>query len=279
MDFVLPREWSALCLLVFVLGLKHGFDADHLATIDGLTRFHARSDARLARRCGALFSLGHGAVVMVIALAVSTIAGHWKIPAWMEAFGAWFSIFFLIALGLANLYAVLATPAHEVVALVGFKGRFLGGLARGAGGWGVTLVGALFAVSFDTLSQAVLFAVAATRFGGWQHAAMMAAIFFAGMLATDGINGLWISRLLRRADALARMASRIMGFVVAMLSLLVALYGLVRLTSPQAALWGDNKETLLGLVLIALVGTSFLVARWLARQAAPPVMAARIVVD
>ena len=38
----LPTEWTALCALVFLLGLKHGFDADHLATIDGLTRFNAR---------------------------------------------------------------------------------------------------------------------------------------------------------------------------------------------------------------------------------------------
>ena len=32
----LPSEWSALCALVFLLGLRHGFDADHLAAI---TRF------------------------------------------------------------------------------------------------------------------------------------------------------------------------------------------------------------------------------------------------
>jgi hypothetical protein len=38
----LPDDGFALVLLVFVLGVKHGFDADHLATIDGLTRFNAR---------------------------------------------------------------------------------------------------------------------------------------------------------------------------------------------------------------------------------------------
>jgi high-affinity nickel-transport protein len=38
----LPTEWSALAALVFLLGLKHGFDADHLAAIDGLTRYNAR---------------------------------------------------------------------------------------------------------------------------------------------------------------------------------------------------------------------------------------------
>ena len=39
----------ALVLLVFVLGLKHGFDADHLAAIDGLTRYNLRQAPARAR--------------------------------------------------------------------------------------------------------------------------------------------------------------------------------------------------------------------------------------
>ena len=31
----LPTDWLSLLILTFVLGMKHGFDADHLATIDG----------------------------------------------------------------------------------------------------------------------------------------------------------------------------------------------------------------------------------------------------
>ena len=37
-----PADWLSLLLLTFVLGMKHGFDADHLATIDGLTRHNVR---------------------------------------------------------------------------------------------------------------------------------------------------------------------------------------------------------------------------------------------
>ena len=33
----LPSDWLSMLILTFVLGMKHGFDADHLATIDGLT--------------------------------------------------------------------------------------------------------------------------------------------------------------------------------------------------------------------------------------------------
>ena len=56
----LPATWTALCVLGFVLGARHGFDADHLATIDVLTRYNARTNPALARFCGALFSLAHG---------------------------------------------------------------------------------------------------------------------------------------------------------------------------------------------------------------------------
>src|SRR6185369_2632513 len=37
----LPTHWLSLVAVVFMLGLKHGLDADHLAAIDGLTRFNA----------------------------------------------------------------------------------------------------------------------------------------------------------------------------------------------------------------------------------------------
>jgi hypothetical protein len=43
-----PADWTALCALVFVLGLKHALDADHLAAIDGMTRLNAAAGRRLA---------------------------------------------------------------------------------------------------------------------------------------------------------------------------------------------------------------------------------------
>ncbi len=96
-------DWVALAALAFTLGLKHGLDADHLATIDGLTRFNARARPAMARWCGALFSLGHGAVVVVVAVTVGTVARQWEVPAWAGDLGAWISIAFLLALGLLNL--------------------------------------------------------------------------------------------------------------------------------------------------------------------------------
>jgi high-affinity nickel-transport protein len=263
----LPQDWFALCVLIFVLGLKHGFDADHLATIDGLTRFNMRSNPRLARYCGVLFSLGHGAVVIAIALVVSSLAQRWQIPQWLETFGAWVSIGFLATLGVVNIYAVLRAHPAEMVQPVGFKGRFLGRLARAASPGLVALVGALFALSFDTISQAALFALAATQIGGWEHALFLGWLFMLGMLVTDGVNGFWISRLIVRADQVALVASRVMSLVVGGVSLLVATFGVARLVLPTVEAWSDGKELFFGTTVVGVIAGSFVLAIWLTRRA------------
>lgn len=265
MDASLPSDLLALSLLVFVLGLKHGFDADHLATIDGLTRFNARKRPGLARYCGALFSLGHGAVVLAIALTVSTLARYWQTPEWLETVGAWISIAFLFALGLLNIHAVLRAEPGEVVHPVGLKGRFLGRLAQAASPGLIALVGALFALSFDTISQAALFALTASQFGGWQDALLLGLLFMLGMLVTDGINGFWISRLIVRADQVARIASRVMSLVVAGISLLVGAFGVMKLSLPDIDAWSEGKELFFGAAVVTIIGVSYLLALRLSR--------------
>lgn len=271
----LPNDWLALLGLVFVLGLKHGLDADHLATIDGLTRFNSRRHARLARWCGFLFSLGHGVVVVAIALAVGILATHWAVPPWIEDVGVWVSIGFLSLLGIVNLRAVLIAPQHEVVGPVGVKGRFLGRLQHTDNPLLIATVGALFALSFDTVSQASLFALTATQFGGWEHAIVLGVVFMLGMMATDGANGLWISKLLRRADQTALIASRVMGLMVAGMSLLVAAFGATKYFLPGVDAWSEGKELYLGATVIAVIALSFLTAIWLTRVG-PPMAARRI---
>ncbi|MFO1345761.1 MAG: nickel transporter [Rhodocyclaceae bacterium] len=256
----LPTDWFALASLVFVLGMKHGFDADHLATIDGLTRYNARQNPALARYCGALFSLGHGVVVLAIALAVSTLAQSWQVPEWMDVLGAWISIAFLAALGLINLHAVLSAAPGEVVQPLGLKGRLFSRLQHTTKPLLVAAVGALFAFSFDTMSQAALFALTSQQFGGWEHALTLALLFMLGMLVSDGLNGLWISRLIRRADEVAQIASRVMGLVVAGVSLLVATFGAAKFFSPAVDAWSDGKELAFGLILVAIIAASYLFA-------------------
>ena len=259
-------DWISLLILTFVLGMKHGFDADHLATIDGLTRYNARLRPALARYCGTLFSLGHGAVVLAIALGVSGIASQWEVPEWFGILGSVISIAFLVALGSLNLAAVLRAGPDEVVQPVGLKGRLLGNLRHASHPALIALVGALFALSFDTLSQAAFFALTATQFGGWQHALVLALLFTFGMLLTDGINGLWIARLIARADQVALVASRVMGLVVSGVSLLVAAFGVAKLLSPAVDAWSEGKELGFGFMLVAIIALSFVAAVRLTRR-------------
>lgn len=256
MNEALPSDWSALAAVVLLLGLKHGFDADHLATIDGLTRCNARAQRRFARFCGALFSVGHGLVVLTIALVAGVVSRAWHTPQWLEVSGAWISIGFLTLLGVINLHAVLAADPGEVVAPAGLKARWVGRLATVQHPGLVVLVGALFALSFDTISQSALFALAAARFGGLGHVVALGALFTGGMIATDAINGLWIARLIARADALARIASRVMGLSVAAVSLLVAALGAARTWSAGLDAWSQRRELWLGLAVVATISAA-----------------------
>jgi high-affinity nickel-transport protein len=90
--------------------------------------------------------------------------------------------------------------------------------------------------------------------------------FRLGMMTTDGVNGLWISKLLQRADRKARVGSRVMGLTIGATSLLVGLYGAARETVPAVAAIAEGRQMSAGLVVIAIVLASFLLA---ARLAAP----------
>jgi len=83
-------------------------------------------------------------------------------------------------------------------------------------------VGVLFAVSFDTLSQAVLFGTMAVQFGAGYSVVLFAFAFILGMLLVDGANAVWVTSMLQRSESGARIVSRILGVSIAVLSLSVA---------------------------------------------------------
>ncbi len=260
----LPTDWGALCALVFLLGMRHGLDADHLAAIDGLTRVSARRGQGHSRYCGALFSLGHGVVVLAIALLAGVLGSKWVPPGWFEALGGGISIGFLLLIGAVNLRAVLRAPRDAPVPLVGVRGRLverlLGRTERTSSPLAVMGVGSLFALSFDTLSQSALFAVMAVQFGGVPHALTLGLLFVLGMLVSDGANGWWISRLIARTDRLAVVASRTMTLAVACVSLLVAAIGIGRMASGWIDGLLEGSELAIGLSVVALIGLSYLAA-------------------
>lgn len=267
----LPSDFLGLALVILLLGMKHGFDADHLAAIDGLTRYNACARPRLARSAGVLFSIGHGLVVVCVALGVSMLAQVWRVPQWLEAFGAWVSIGVLTLLAVLNIAAVLRTPDHEMTQLEGWRSGAFSRLLHAGSPLMVMGVGTLFALSFDTVSQAALFAVSATQFGGWRPALLLALLFVGGMLLTDGVNGYWIARLIRRSDHTARVASRVMALAVSGIGLLTAALSVASRTLPDVEAWTHGKALWFGAAVVAIVLLSFVLGQQLARARPRPV--------
>ena len=262
--------FAALCTLAVILGAKHGFDADHLATIDGLARCNATRSPRAAKFSGLLFSGGHGIVVVAVTLLASLATASWHTPAWLALTGLGISIAFLFGLAFVNLHAAWRAQPDAMVAPLGFKARWLSRFFNARRPWAIGAVGALFALSFDTLSQAALFALVAGRHGGVPAALLLAALFVAAMLAVDGINGLWITRLLRRADHRAAFASRIMAVSVGMLSAGIGTFTLAKRWLPEVERWADGREFLVGAAVIAVTGVAWGCAMLLAPDATSP---------
>lgn len=248
--------------LAFLWGMRHGVDADHLATIDGFVR--RQPDPRRARLCGLWFSLGHGLMVMLVAALAAAFTGDHELPPSLELFGASISIVFLLWLGGANLHQVLTSPPGQPVAPLGLRSRFFARTSSAPAF--IFTTGALFALSFDTLSLALLFSLAARGSGSVDSTLLLGGVFMLGMMSTDAINGAWAAWLMRRADQRTAYASRAMGWVVALSSLSVALLGIARLNELPLPEQTDGLWLSAGL-LLALLGVYLLTTRHTARPA------------
>ncbi|MDD0813700.1 nickel transporter [Curvibacter sp. HBC28] len=260
-------------MLAFSLGVRHGFDTDHLVAIDSLTRLHFQAYPRLAPWCGVFFSLGHGFIVLLIALATDVLRAHWSAPDWLVLTGNGLSIGFLFLLGWANLRQVLFLPSAGTGPdpapaapwwLARLTQRLRHPLAAG-------LVGALFAISYDTVGQAVLFGSSALAGPTAAHPVGLALAFLLGMLCVDGAAGWWMSSLLSRPHGNARRVSRSMGLTVALMSLGMATLGVARQCSGVVDAWAQGSGLWLSLGSLLLLTASFLYARLSTRpEAAGP---------
>lgn len=205
-----------LILMVFALGLRHGLDLDHLATIDSITR--TVREQYYSKFVGILFSLGHGLVVIIISLLIGVGLVQNHIPSWLDGVGKGISIFFLIVFGMITLWNVIKTPASpntthlsqyvsNKIADKKYKPLL------------IIFIGALFAFSFDTFSQVALFSISASIMSGWVLSCLLGLIFMLGMMMADGLNGLLVSSIIKKADKKSLLFSRAIGGIIAVFSL------------------------------------------------------------
>lgn len=95
-------SWFLLIPTVLLLGIQHGFDLDHLAAVDAMTRATSHNKP-LSRWVGVFFSLGHGSVVIIISLIIGGCLIQFQTPEWLDGVGKWISVTVLLLFGALNL--------------------------------------------------------------------------------------------------------------------------------------------------------------------------------
>src|SRR3954471_21633785 len=103
---------AGLGSLAYTFGLRHAFDADHIAAIDNTTR-KLLQDGKRSVGVGFFFSLGHSTIVFSLAtgLAIATKTVNSRIPGFQNVggyIGASVSGTFLLLIGLLNLVVLMS---------------------------------------------------------------------------------------------------------------------------------------------------------------------------
>ncbi|KQN91152.1 nickel permease [Sphingomonas sp. Leaf231] len=260
-------EMSALWLM-FVLGLRHALDPDHVAVIDNIVFRTVDAQPRMAAWTGTFFALGHSLSVAIVAIGVSLAADAVAVPTWTRAVVDVAVIGLLVIVGTLNLRALLGdddyTPVGWRTGLVPRR------LRRSNHPIAVVAIGAIFGLVFDTATQAAAWGAAATAKGGTLAAVAIAATFAAGMLLADTIDSQVVARLLRaktRRAGTIRRYRRAVGWVVVTLSFGTAGYALAEMAGLDAVV-SDAGFTAIGVGTAAAIVCLLATGRWRARLAA-----------
>lgn len=200
----------------YTLGLRHAFDADHIAAIDNTTR-KLMHEGRRPLSVGFWFSLGHSTIVFALAvllsLGIRAIAGPVEhggsqlhnITGWI---GTTVSGVFLYAIAVINslilagiwkVFRRMRSGDFDEAALEeqldnrGFMNRILGRLMKSiTRPWQMYPLGMLFGLGFDTATEIALLVLAGTGAASglpWYAILCLPVLFAAGMSLLDTIDG------------------------------------------------------------------------------------------
>jgi len=221
-----------LGLVAYTLGMRHAFDADHIAAIDNTTR-KLLADAQPSVDRGAQgwtcrpmsvgfwFSLGHSTIVFVLvallALGVRAVAGQVSDEGSMlqqitGVVGVAVSGSFLMVIGIVNLVVLIGiikvfrrmrAGEYDEAALEaqlnsrGFMNRILSGVTKAVRKPAhMYPVGVLFGLGFDTATEVGLLVLAggAAAFSlPWYAVLTLPILFAAGMSLLDTADGVFMN--------------------------------------------------------------------------------------
>jgi nickel/cobalt transporter (NiCoT) family protein len=209
-----------LGITAYTLGMRHAFDADHIAAIDNTTR-KLMADGKRPVSVGFWFSLGHSSIVfglcILLSLGVRALTGQVEddssaLHTTTGLIGTAVSGVFLMIIGILNLVVLRQIMGvframrrgdydedelNEHLDKRGFMNRFLGKITRTVTKpWHMYPVGLLFGLGFDTATEVSLLVLAggAAAFAlPWYAILTLPILFAAGMSLFDSIDGCFMN--------------------------------------------------------------------------------------
>src|SRR5580698_156177 len=227
--FVVPAHYKGLgigvSVLAYTLGLRHAFDADHIAVIDNTTRkeMNEREGTGKPRPfCfGYFFSLGHSTVVVAMGVGIvvaekvvfgQILNSNSPLQHFGTLFGTLVSAAFLFLIGSLNLvilagivkvFRAMRRGEYDEAELErqldnrGFFYRFFGRWMRAISKeWQLYPVGFLFGLGFDTTTEVLLLgttAFLALQHIPWYAVLCLPVLFTAGMSLMDATDGIFMN--------------------------------------------------------------------------------------
>lgn len=281
----------------YLLGVRHAFDADHIAVIDNTTRKMVGEGTRSVS-AGFWFSLGHSSVVfglaLLLALGVRTLAGpvQDEESAMLQTLGLIGSLVagtFLILIGLTNLAAAVGiakvframrsgdydeAELERQLDSRGFLARLLSRVMRRVSRpWHLYPVGFLMGLGFDTASQVALLVLAAGTAAftlPWYAMLVLPVLFAAGMSLFDSLDGIFMARAYGWAflqpvrKVYYNLTVTVLSVIVALVVGVIVLVGLLverlGITTGPLAFVGSADLEFVGFAIVGLFVLSWAVA-------------------
>jgi high-affinity nickel-transport protein len=206
--------------LALTLGMRHAFDADHIAAIDNTTR-KMMSEGKRPTSVGFFFSLGHSSVVFGLAVLLNfgirsldhaVQNGNSGLHHVTSIIGTSVSGGFLYLIAILNLVVLVSIlrifrdmrrgeydeeELERQLAQRGLMNRLLGRFAdRVDSGWKMYPIGVLFGLGFDTATEVSLLVLSGSAVAsGLPFYAILSLpiLFAAGMSTFDTIDGCFMN--------------------------------------------------------------------------------------
>ncbi len=275
-----------LGFVAYMFGLRHAFDADHIAAIDDTVRYMLQKGKK-PLGIGFFFSLGHSTIVLIlgVAIAITTATVRQEWPG-LKSIGALVGVgvsgTFLWIIGVLNLLVLLdilgvwkqaktGTHNHEHLEQLllrrGLMNRLFGGRLQKFlnHSWQMYPLGLLFGLGFDTASEVGLLAMTAGASAGnlpMPAVLCLPILFAAGMSLMDTTDGVLMSEAYHWAflnplrkifyNITTTSVSVIVALVIGTIELLQVLIGMLHLSGPFFDFVAGLDFGLLGYLIVGL---------------------------